>query len=96
MNDRTVWVYRIPVNVLTAATTTVLRIPEGARTLHCAEQKGSIAIWCEIPDQSATQVERRFQIFGTGTGPIGDHLTYVGTTLHANGDLVLHLYEVIK
>ena len=91
--ERTVWVYRIPVNVLTASTTTVHHIPAGARLLHCAEQHGQVALWFEVPDPEAPKVEHGYQLFGTGTGPIGDHLVYVGTVLLAGGDLVLHVYE---
>lgn len=91
---RTVWVYRIPVDVLTASSTTIHRIPEGARFLYAAEQHGQTALWYEIPDPAARKRAHGFQLFGTGTGPIGDHLLYLATTLHAGGDLVLHVYEV--
>jgi hypothetical protein len=100
MAGRTIWKYLIPVNELTASFTTVQRIPAGARYLTCAVQSnspsrlGQIALWYEIPDPDAEKVQHGFQIFGTGTGPIGDHLDYVGTTLHADGQLVLHVYEV--
>jgi hypothetical protein len=93
--NRVVWKYAIPVNELTASFTNALHIPERARFLHCAEQHGSIALWFEIPFPDAPKVERGFQLFGTGTGPIRDGLTYVGTTLHADGQLVLHIYEVV-
>lgn len=94
MSGRTVWKFPIVVNVLTASVTNVVHIPEGAKFLHCAAQgHGTIALWYEIPDTEAPKVQHGFQIFGTGTDPIGDHLTYVGTALFAGGDLVLHLYE---
>jgi len=91
--QRTIWKYTIPVNVLTASFTTDQHIPEGARFLACATQGGTIALWYEIPDPAAPKIRHGFQLFGTGTGPIGDHLAYVGTTLHADGALVLHVYE---
>jgi hypothetical protein len=95
--NRTIWKYTIPVNELTASFTNVLHIPERARFLTCAEQHGAIALWYEIPFPNDPKVEpRRFQIFGTGAGPIGDHLNYLGTTLHADGQLVLHIYEVTR
>jgi len=92
--NRTIWKYTIPVNELAASFTNVEYIPAGARFLTCAEQNGNIALWYEIPDPDAETEEHGFQLFGTGTGPIGDHLSYVGTTLHADGLLVLHIYEV--
>lgn len=96
MNGRTVWVFRIPVNVLSASSTTVHRIPRGATFLHAAEQHGQVALWYEVPNLAAEKDPVGFQLFGTGTGPIGDHLDYVATTLHAGGDLVLHTYRTTR
>jgi hypothetical protein len=94
MSARTVWKYTIPVDELTASFTNALYIPERARFLHCAEQHGSIALWFEIPFPDAPKVERGFRCFETGTGPIPDGFSYVGTMLHADGQWVLHVYEV--
>jgi len=90
---RTVWKFTLPVNALTASFTTLLRIPQRAEFRHCAAQRNTIALWYEIPDPAAPTEPRRFQLFGTGTGTIGDHLTYVGTALFDDGALVLHVYE---
>lgn len=87
-----VWVFRIPLESKSVDST--LDIPAGARFLTCADQHDEIATWWEIPDVTAPTEPRRIQLFGTGTGPIGDHLTYLGTTLHTGGSLVLHLYQV--
>ena len=92
--ERVIWKYTIPVNQLTASSTTVQSIPAGARLLHCREQHGALRLWYEIPDPDAPKQPHRFQIFVTGHGPIRDGLTYVGTGLFADGALVLHLYEV--
>lgn len=94
MTDRTIWVYRIPVNVLSAWFATVEQIPAGATLLHVEAQHRDIAMWYEIPDPNAPKQDHTFQIFGTGTGPIPDGRTYLGTTLHEQGELVLHVYEV--
>jgi hypothetical protein len=96
MTARTIWKFPIDVNVLTASFTNVVSIPRGAKFLHCAAQKNSIALWYEIPDPEAPTEQRGFQIFGTGTGPVGDHLSYVGTALLADGELVLHVYETAR
>lgn len=94
--NRTVWKFPVIVNSLTALGTQVVQIPAGARFLHCAAQGNSIGLWYEIPDQDTEVTEKHgFQIFGTGTGPIGDHLRYVGSALFDDGALVLHVYEVI-
>lgn len=92
--NRAVWVYRIPVNEMTASFTNVFEIPVGARLVHLAEQHGQIAMWWEVDSDASTQ-QHRFQIFGTGHGPIREGLEYRGTCLFAGGDLVLHLYEVV-
>jgi hypothetical protein len=94
VSAQTIWKYALPVNEFTAMFTTAHHIPAGARFLTCAEQFGDIALWYEIPDTDAEKIQHGYQIFGTGTGPIGEHLTYLGTTLHAGGALVLHIYEV--
>lgn len=96
MTARTIWKFTIPVNELSASFTTRLRIPEGARLLHCAEQHGAVALWYEV-DPEAPIGARGFQLFGTGTGPIDiDRLVYVGTTSHYDGQLILHVYEVAR
>jgi hypothetical protein len=97
MAERTVWKFPLHIDPLTVQFTQVQRIPEGARFLHCAAQGNDVALWYEIPDPEAETVERGFQIFGTGNGPIGDHLTYIGTAQFVGallgGSLVLHVYE---
>jgi len=93
-SGRTVWKFPLAVDPLTVQFTQVKYIPEGARFLYGARQGGAIGLWFEIPDPEAEKVHRGFQIFGTGNAPIGDHLTYLTTALFADGDLVLHVYEV--
>lgn len=95
MSGRTVWKFPVSIDpALAAAFTQVVPIPAGARFLHAAAQGYAIALWYEVPDPEAATEDHRFQVFGTGTGPIGDHLTYVGTGVFADGSLVLHVYEV--
>lgn len=91
---RTVWKFPLAVDALVVQFTQVVRIPKGARFLYGAAQRGAIGLWYEIPDQGAEREEHRFQIFGTGNAPIGDHLTYVASAMFAEGSLVLHVYEV--
>jgi len=99
MADRTVWKFPLHIDPLTVQFTQVKHIPEGAQFLHCAAQGNDVALWYEIPDPDAGTVQHGFQIFGTGTGPIGDHLTYVGTATFddklsgVTASLVLHVYE---
>lgn len=91
--SREVWKFPVSVDPVAVQFTQTHEIPVGARFLHGAAQGRSIALWYEI-DLSAETEQRGFQVFGTGNGPIGDHLTYVATGLFADGGLVLHAYEV--
>jgi hypothetical protein len=92
--NRQVWKFALPVNELTASFSSLLRIPVGAKLLHVAAQRNHACMWFEV-DTEAEVEPRRFQLFGTGHGPIRDGLNYVGTCIYADGDLVLHIYEVI-
>jgi hypothetical protein len=89
--SRTVYVYRIDLDSPTAA----FNIPEGARFLHAAPQHGDIALWYEIPDREAPEVRHLYELYGTGHSiPNDAKRDYLATTLHFNGTLVLHVYEV--
>jgi hypothetical protein len=90
---RNVWKIPVSVDVLSASFTNVKRIPVGAKLLHVREQGRDLCMWFEV-DTMAHLEERKFQLFGTGTGPIREGLEYVGTGIFAEGSLVLHLYEV--
>lgn len=92
--NSTVWKYILPVNVLSASSTTVHSIPVGAKFLHLREQHGGIAMWFEVDPRAATE-QRGFQLFGTGIQAQGlsEGLEYRGTAILADGRLVLHVYE---
>lgn len=94
MSARTVWKFAISIDPIAVQFTQNVAIPAGARFLHAAAQGYAVALWYEVPDPAAATEDHRFQVFGTGHGPIGDHLTYVGTGIFAEGTLVLHVYEV--
>jgi hypothetical protein len=92
MTNRTVWKYPLSLDPVAVQFTQVKHIPAGARLVHCAVQDDLPTLWYEV-DPDADTVTHRFQIFGTGHGPIGDHLSHIGTVLLADGQLVLHVYE---
>lgn len=94
--NRTISFFFLPVNMLSVSATNTIYVPAGARLLHVREQKDYVALWYEIPDPSAPTEPHRFQLFGTGTGPIHDGLEYVGTCIFADGMLVIHVYELIN
>lgn len=89
------WKFPVSLDPIALMGTQVTQIPEGARLVHCAAQGNAIGLWYEIPDEKSTVTEQHgFQVFGTGH-PINNHLTYVGTALFDDGNLVLHVYEVV-
>lgn len=93
MSVRVVWKFTVSLDPLAAQFTQSIAMPIGARFLHAAAQGHALALWYEVDPKAETE-DRRFQLFGTGDGPIRDHLTYVGTGIFADGALVLHVYEV--
>lgn len=93
MSGRAVWKFPVSIDPLAVQFTQSIAIPAGARFLHAAAQGYAVALWYEVDPDAETE-DHGFQVYGTGTGPIGDHLTYVGTGVFAEGSLVLHVYEV--
>lgn len=94
MSGRVVWKFPVSLEPLAVMFTQVVRIPKGARLIASGAQKHNIALWYEVPDTTAPMEEHHFQIFGTGDGPIGDHLTHIATVGVDDFALVLHVYEV--
>ena len=72
-------------------------LPEGAKVLSAQVQQGSPCLWALVsPD--APLVNRHFRISGTGH-PIHEHpanLHFIDTFQIMGGDLIFHLFEVIK
>lgn len=99
MSSRVVHKFTVSLDPIALMGTQVIDIPAGADLVHCAAQRNSIALWYEVPYTSepydGPTEQHGFQVFGAGTGPIGNHLKHIGTALFADGDLVLHVYEVI-
>lgn len=91
---KTIWKIAIPVDALTVSVTNTFELPKINKILHVREQNDSLCVWFEV-DPDSSKARYSFQVFGTGTGPIGDHLNYLGTGIFADGDLVLHLYQVV-
>ena len=95
MTARAVWKYAIDLG--THAGVTEFQIPEGARFMHCASQGEAMCMWFEVPIRQGEvlpTVQRGFRIVGTGDPAIGDHMSYVGTGVFADGRFVFHVYEV--
>jgi len=76
------------------------KMPEG-EILFVAEQHGAISFWFESPALDPSMGghleddTRTFRVFGTGH-IIPEGYLYQGTAMMMGGNLVVHLYEVIK
>lgn len=93
MMRKTIWKFDIPIDVMTASFTTVKRIPKGSRLLHVREQRNSVCMWFEV-DPEAELEAHHFQLHATGND-VHPGLSYLGTCIFAEGNLVIHLYEVV-
>lgn len=73
------------------------KMPAKAEILTLQLQNGIPCIWVLVDTQEET-VERQFITFGTGEKLPDDtsNLKYVGTYQLHNGQLVLHLFEVLR
>lgn len=68
----------------------VLSLPDDARILHVADQRGQLCVWCDVSDD-APLVECEFRIVGTGHPfPDGDNWWHVGTV--SMDRLVWHIF----
>lgn len=76
-------------------------MPRGAQILHVGVQRGRLHIWATVIVEDKAilalppMVTRRFRLFGTGEIMPPDPGKYLGTGILHDGDLVVHLYEVI-
>ena len=96
-SNRTIWVHRIPPLMFAIASDQTVNMPKDSEILHCREQHGDIAIWFDVPDQKSQTENRTFRVYGTGQPvPDDEGLIYLDTCLFQNGDLVLHVFEVLS
>jgi hypothetical protein len=72
-----------------------IAVGPGARVLSVASQHNNLVVYIEVePTQKVEANERilEFLIVATGHAVPSGLWTFVGTTLHHNGDLVWHTY----
>jgi hypothetical protein len=91
---KAVWKHDIPTRGAATEWGYITEMPQGARFLSSAIQynQDRISAWFEV-DPEAPKEHRTFRVYGTGHPLEGRQLNYLGTTLHHEGTLVLHLYE---
>lgn len=87
---KTIWKFPIVITDLQT-----VPLPDGAKVLTVAEQRGDLCLWAEVnPD--APKVKRTFEVFGTGHPmhtDMGVERGYVGTAQTEGGSFVWHVYE---
>lgn len=82
---RTIYKYPVPID-----DTVVIRMPEFARPLAVAEQRGSLCLWAEV-DVEREMVGHTFHVRGTGHPMQGNEGKYLGTVVMSYG-LVWHMF----
>ena len=85
--------WKVALDMMTAASPAGqrARLPVGAKLLSVQAQYDNPTAWFEV-DPLAPDEELVFRLFGTGHTVDDDRLTYLGTTQHSQGSLVLHMY----
>ena len=74
-------------------------MPKGAAIIHVADQRDTICLWFEIPDQAnsheAEEPEARIiEVIGTGIRVQARRRVHLGSLLM--GEYVWHVYEVLQ
>lgn len=85
---KAVWKYDVPID-----DDFTLRMPEGAKILSGAVQRGSPVIWALV-DTQASDVSRHFILRGTGHSIVDEKLTFIASFFLRDGALIFHLFEV--
>lgn len=90
MSDHTVFKYTLDFGI-GRKTVNEIELPEGAKVLHVAEQRGAIQLWAWV-NPEAPKVKRAFAICGTGMPtPPPDEATHLGSVIA--GAFVWHIFE---
>lgn len=73
----------------------VIEIPAGAVFLAAREQNDHVCVWFTC-DPDAPNVERTIGISGTGHPTPDGVCVYIGTAVVFGGNLVWHVFEIVK
>ena len=87
---QTVHKYPLP----TADNTSIL-LPHGAKILHVDVQNNELCMWALV-DPARRLGKRRFRIAGTGHPIEEEKVRHLGTALLYDGQIVLHVFEVLS
>lgn len=73
-----------------------VELPIGAEVLTIDTQKNKLCLWVSVdPDELVMEI-RQFRIAGTGHSIYEEPLKYINTIQIYDGDIILHLFEVLK
>ena len=87
-----VYKYKVPVNDYFT-----LDLPKTARILKAEVQHGDVCMWALVEPGESTR-ERIFRFTGTGH-PVNEapaHLQHISTFQMRGGELVFHIFEVVR
>ena len=85
-------IYKYPIPITHRPT---IEIPQYGIVRHIGVQDGSLFAWVEV-DADAPKVTRHFRVIGTGHPALDlSDWVYLGTGLLEQGQLVLHVYELL-
>lgn len=73
-----------------------ITLPVGAEILCVHSQRGILTLWAKIDEKWPKVEQRTIEIFGTGHEMNNDARTYIGTVLMYSGDIVWHVFELLK
>lgn len=71
-----------------------IQMPKDSTILHVDQQRNDLFLWAEVRTDRKTET-RTFIVHGTGHS-IDHDGHYVGTVMSAGGQLVWHVYEVVR
>ena len=76
----------------------LIQFPIGAEVLTAHEQRGQFCIWYKCDPYNAGQSDpsREYAIYGTGHHMLEAEHRYISSVFLENGDLVLHLFEIMR
>ena len=69
-------------------------MPQGAKILYCAVQRGIPCLWAEVQPEAAKE-KRRFAIYGTGHPINAANQKYIDSYMLHDGALVFHVFELL-
>jgi hypothetical protein len=73
-----------------------LEMPIDSKILSFQSQNGNLVLWAAVYQNSSLET-RVFKLLGTGSDIDMDYvISFIGTVQQLNGNLVWHLFEVIK